>query len=257
MGRVRPRAGRPSSAERKRRAFISRGSAPSWSSTVAHTWACSRSRSAQAGGAASGPSPRASAASTASAVSSSSRPTRSPRPASGPATASRPSSPTSPSISAARMAGSTGGSSSPRIDSSTITAFAARCRRAADAGASLRESLHEFADIVATHPSREPQVSVGGLRAAGDLTRRLDQKRIGEPARVHRRALVISTRSLSDAARICPSPRPLATPVRVRSTASRRESSSASIPPILPGATDIPAAVLPSSDDESGLISRG
>ena len=127
-------AGVPSTAERRRSCLVSRGSAPSWSSTVAHTCACRRSRSAHAGGAASGPSPRASAASTASAVSTSSRPTRSPSPASGPATASRPSSPTSPSISAARIAGSTGGSGSPRIDSGTATAFAARCSRAADAG---------------------------------------------------------------------------------------------------------------------------
>ena len=108
------------------------GSAPSWSSAVAHTWACTRSTSAQAGGSASGPSPRACAAITSSARSTFSRATRRSISSSGPATASTPSAPICPSRSAARRAGSRAGRSSPVIMSQTgATARCARSSRAA------------------------------------------------------------------------------------------------------------------------------
>ena len=71
---------------------------------------------------------------------------------------------------------------SPRIDSGTATAFAARCNRPADPGLTLVQALDEFADIVTAHPGREPQIPLRGVGAAGHLTGRLDEDRFLEPA---------------------------------------------------------------------------
>ena len=241
-GSSRPRIGTsPSSrgaaepAVRRRSCVVSRGSAPSWSSAVAHTWACSRSRSAHAGGAPSGPSPRASAASTASAVSTRSRPTRSPRPASGPATASSPSSPTSPSTSAARIAGQ---HRRQRLAQERLR-DRHRLRRALQPGSGCRrqpgEPLHQLADIVAAHPGGQPEVALGGVGAAGDLAGGLDQDRLLQPAELTGEDHGIEQLTVGAAP-----DRAVAETLRhhdacVRSTTSRRESSSASIPPFCRG----------------------
>ena len=137
-GRRSPRTGitpfraRPRVSPRRNAMSRSCGSAPSWSSAVAHTWACTRSTSAHAGGSASGPSPRACAAITSSARSTFSRATRRSISSSGPATASTPSAPMCPSRSAVRRAGSRAGRSSPVIMSHVgATARCARSSRAA------------------------------------------------------------------------------------------------------------------------------
>ena len=190
-GRRSPRIGitplraRPRVSPRRNAMSRSWGSAPSWSSAVAHTWACTRSTSAQAGGSASGPSPRAWAAITSSARSTFSRATRRSISSSGPATASTPSAPICPSRSAARRAGSRAGRSSPVIMSQA--GATARCARSSRAAVCAEQRVSRWmSSLRLWQPSRVVNRSsvTRDSRPLGEFGDPVDQHPLDEPGDV-------------------------------------------------------------------------